>query len=73
MLNFGQTFSRRARLSQPAILTALALTGLALLAWHATSGRRVDDTAALQTQMPVSPVEFHRVLSGGADLPAVAR
>lgn len=69
----AETFSRRVRLSQPAILTALALTGLALVALHANVGPKVADTVTVQTQMPVSPVKLQRVSTSRPDLPAVSR
>lgn len=69
----AQTFSRRVRSSQPAILTALGLTGLALVALHANVAPKVADTVAVQTQMPVSPVKLQHVSNSGTALPAVAR
>ncbi len=69
----AQTISRRVRLSQPAILTAIALTGLALVAWHATASPKVDDAVTVQTQVSISPIKLQRVSTSRPELPAVSR
>jgi hypothetical protein len=69
-----RTFSRRVRLSQTAILTAVCLTALSLVALRAATTPQVAGATTVQVQAPVSPVNPHRVSNSQPDTStAVAR